>query len=172
MKGDLLDIFQQDELPTAEFSPCRTYRYKLRRRWGPGHTVAFILLNPSTADETHDDPTIRRCIEFAKAWGAGGLVLGNIFAFRATNPMVMRSFPDPVGPGNDQALSEIVDEASHGRIICGWGTHGAHRDRGHQVLAMLRGRKVKPMALSMTLMGQPGHPLYLRGSTIPFEVPT
>src|SRR5690348_7021805 len=108
--------FEDDE-PTAEFSPCRTWRYVLRRRWGVGTPVGFILLNPSTADERLDDPTIRRCIGFARSLGYPALVLGNLFALRSTDPRALRSAFDPIGPGNNEALLSISAECD-GRIIC------------------------------------------------------
>ena len=89
----------------AVFSPCRTYRYALSRVWAADKPYAlFIGLNPSTADETLDDPTIRRCIDFAKRWGYGGLVMANLFAYRATNPSEMKAATDPVGVANDEWL--------------------------------------------------------------------
>ncbi len=84
----------------AHLSICRRYRYALLRRWGEGKNAMFIGLNPSTADETADDPTIRRCVSFAKAWGFGGLCMANLFAYRATNPADMLMQADPIGPDN------------------------------------------------------------------------
>ncbi len=154
----------------AVFSPCRAWRYRLERRWGNGPLAAFILLNPSTADETNDDPTIRRCIGFAKAWGYSGLVLGNAFALRSTDPAALYVHDDPVGPDNDAALAAIARDAE--RVVCGWGTNGRHKDRGAAVLTMLRSAGATPMALSLTAGGSPGHPLYLRADAQPFPVPS
>lgn len=156
--------------PTAEFSPCRTWRYVLRRTWGEGPRVGFILLNPSTADETNDDPTIRRCIGYAKRWGAGGLVLGNIFALRSTDPAALYSAADPIGPDNDEALLRIAREVSGGRLVLGWGNHGALMARGRAVVADLLAAGIKPLALSITQSGAPGHPLYLRSDLEPFPL--
>ncbi|SFV31428.1 hypothetical protein SAMN05216456_1338 [Devosia crocina] len=142
----------------ATFSPCRTWRYRLERRWGDGAQVAFIMLNPSTADEENNDPTIRRCISYAKHWGFGGLLIGNIFAFRSTDPKGLYSAPDPIGPENDDWLDTIANQAA--AIVCGWGVHGAYQARGRAVLDRLSHRK--PMALKLTADGHPGHPLYLR----------
>lgn len=155
---------------TAIFSDCRTWRYRLERTWAPElPRAAFILLNPSTADETNDDPTIRRCIGYAKAWGYGGLVLGNIFALRSTDPAALYGHPDPVGPDNDMHLMAIAESSS--AIVCGWGAHGVERKRGARVLEMIRqGPGRRAMALKMTKGGQPGHPLYLRADLQPFEV--
>lgn len=147
----------------ASFSPCRTWRYRLERRWDDGPLCGFILLNPSTADETKDDPTIRRCIGFAKSWGFGGLVLGNIFALRSTDPKALYGHHDPVGAENDGYLARLTAEAR--TIVCGWGVHGAHQERGVAVLNLLRGRCAAPMALKVTSGGHPGHPLYIAAST-------
>ncbi|TIX02022.1 MAG: DUF1643 domain-containing protein [Mesorhizobium sp.] len=162
----MADLFAADvRFEPATFSPCRTWRYRLERRWAPGPKAAFILLNPSTADETKDDPTIRRCIGFAKAWGFGGLVLGNIFALRSTDPRGLYSHADPVGPGNDEALRGIAREAE--KVVCGWGTHGALNCRGRFALDVMREAGATPLALRVTGAGFPGHPLYISADTLP-----
>lgn len=147
----------------AHFSPDRKWRYRLERRWGEGKRCGFILLNPSTADESNDDPTIRRCIDFAKRWGFGGLVLCNIFAVRSTDPAALYGHADPVGPENDAYLERPTEEV--GVIVCGWGVHGAYRERGAAVLDLLREKTAMAVALKLTADGHPGHPLYLAKST-------
>lgn len=147
----------------AHFSACRTWRYRLERRWSEGELCGFILLNPSTADETKNDPTIRRCIAFAKAWGFGGLVLGNIFALRSTDPKGLYSHSDPIGVENDAFLGRIASETR--TLVCGWGVHGAFQERGDYVKWLLRRNGVTPMALKVTAEGHPGHPLYIKAST-------
>jgi len=143
---------------TATFSPCRTYRYTLWRYWGglfvSGYAM-FIGLNPSTADETNDDPTIRRCIGYARAWGYAGLCMTNLFAFRARSPKVMKVAEDPIGPDNDRAFLDMAKCA--GVIVAAWGVHGAYRQRDEQV------RKMLPHLhyLRLTKEGFPGHPLFL-----------
>lgn len=108
----------------AVFDPAGRYRYSLRRRWdAAGARVAFVLLNPSTADGRRDDPTIRRCIGFAREWGFGGLEVVNLFACRSTHPGGLRSAQDPVGPENDRFLAAAWDRAD--RVIVAWGNHGA-----------------------------------------------
>lgn len=146
----------------ADFSPCRRYRYTLWRQWlgGTGY-VMFIGLNPSTADEVQDDPTVRRCINYAKAWGYGSLCMTNIFAWRATDPRDMKAQDDPVGPENDMHLRECANHASI--VIAAWGTHGAHMNRGAQVRAMLPELK----CLRLTKHGYPAHPLYLPKTLTP-----
>lgn len=138
----------------ALFSPCRTYRYVLQREWGyTGVNAVFIGLNPSTADETKDDPTIRRCIGYAKAWHCDGLIMLNLFAFRATDPNVMRAAADPVGPDNDKWLKRLCGFTA----VAAWGTHGTYRNRENEVRALLPNLH----CLKLTKDGHPAHPLYL-----------
>jgi hypothetical protein len=140
------------------FSPCRTYRYSLWREWDMFNRmfVVFIGLNPSTADESKDDPTIRRCIGFAKEWGFGALCMLNLFAFRATDPKDMMSAGDPIGPENDGILRSICRES--GKIIAAWGVHGSFLGRDKEV------SKLIPMmwCLGTTKDGFPRHPLYVK----------
>ena len=150
----------------ASFSPCRTYRYALWRNWGgllPGANgyAMFVGLNPSTADETEDDPTIRRCIGFAKAWGYAGLCMTNLFAFRATDPRVMKAATDPVGEDNDWTLQITAETA--GVVVAAWGAHGTHMGRADAVRRMLPSLHY----LRLTKDGHPGHPLYLPASLRP-----
>jgi hypothetical protein len=152
----------------AHLSPCRTYRYSLWRVWEPDKgVVAFCGLNPSTADETVDDPTIRRCIGFARDWGYGGLYMLNLFAFRATDPKDMKAATDPVGPSNDAAL------AHHQKFcrltVAAWGVHGTFKGRAEHVLRnVLVNGPVK--CLGRTKDGCPKHPLYLPKSASLVEV--
>lgn len=182
---------------SARFSPCRTWRYTLTREWGERsipliergslgestyvrgrmeavRTVAFVGLNPSTADETTDDPTIRKCKGFAKSWGYDRLVMLNIFALRSTDPKglyqgrVARVPLLPVnviGPENDDWIA--VEAAAADMVVCAWGTHGALYGRGEDVAECLRGINVPLHVLGLTKHGHPKHPLYLRGDTKP-----
>ncbi len=144
----------------AIFSNCRMYRYVLWRWWNRRKAyVMFIGLNPSTADETNDDPTVRRCMNFASDWGYGGLCMTNLFAFRATEPRNMLEHPEPVGDKNDAWLLRLSREA--GIIIAAWGTKGAHRHRDEAVCAMLENLN----CLGLTKAGYPRHPLYLSKNT-------
>lgn len=157
---------------TAKFSPCRTWRYTLTRRWTFGlPLIAFILLNPSTADEEANDPTITRCIDFAKRWGFGGLIVGNLFAYRATQPRdLYKLFEiDAIGPDNNRWLEWIIDQ-TNGEVICGWGNHGALYGRDQYVIGMLHFLSGKQRALNITAKGQPSHPLYMPKNAIPFEI--
>lgn len=147
------------------FSPCRTYRYSLWREWIGGDGFAmFVGLNPSTADETQDDPTIRRCIAFAKAWGYSGLCMTNLFAFRATDPLVMKRRSDAVGPENDHHLLALSKDA--GVVVAAWGAHGTHQGRDAEVKLLLPNLHY----LRLTRDGHPGHPLYLPKTLVPIPM--
>lgn len=149
-----------DAPSTAVYSPCEAYRYILTRTWDPaGGKVLFVMLNPSTATEVQNDPTVERCERRARALGFGAFRVCNIFAYRATDPKVMRAQADPVGPGNDQAIAESALWAD--AVVCAWGTHGAHLNRGAQVEALLRatGKPLSHFGLSKD--GHPKHPLYI-----------
>lgn len=146
----------------AIFSSCRTFRYALMRWWDDRlGSAVFIGLNPSTADETTDDPTIRRCVRFARDWGYGGVVMANLFAFRATKPADMKRAADPVGPQNDRWLKTITAPA--GITVAAWGNHGTFRARDMAV----RDLGMPLHYLRLTKAGQPEHPLYLPASLEP-----
>jgi hypothetical protein len=149
-----------DAASVAVYSDCEAYRYSLTRVWsnGPGRVV-FVMLNPSTATEFQNDPTVERCERRARALGFHGFAVANIFAFRATDPRVMRAVADPVGPGNDAAILELAAWA--GGVVCAWGTHGLHLGRGRVVEALLRGAGHRLLHLGLTQGGQPKHPLYI-----------
>ena len=148
---------------TATLSPCRTYRYSLTREWGSGLAVLFVGLNPSTADETQDDPTIRRCIAFAREWGYARLHMANLFAFRATKPGDMKNASDPVGPENDEHLAALANDSAI--TLAAWGVHGAFGGRHNTVRVMLP----RLHYLRLTKGGHPGHPLYLPATLKPVE---
>jgi len=152
----------------AEFSPCRTWRYALWRHWGDGPKIAFIGLNPSTADETCDDPTVRRCIGFARSWGFGGLYMLNAYAFRATLPADLKSALDPIGPHQDRRLRHYARRADG--LIAAWGTH-CEPQRAARICTLLRQRLD---CLGRTRNGSPCHPLYLSKATErePFYTPS
>ena len=150
---------KDDAASVAVYSGCERYRYRLTRVWSAGPQVVFVLLNPSTATELQNDPTVERCERRARALGFGSFAVANIFAIRATDPRVMRAAADPVGPGNDLAILEMVAQAA--RIVCGWGSHGAHLGRGAAVEALLRGTGRDLHQLGLTQAGAPKHPLYI-----------
>lgn len=150
----------------AVFSRCADYRYLLWRIWDPSRPLwAFGMLNPSTADHEVVDPTIARCIKRAEAGGAGGLIVWNLFAYRATKPEDMKAAEDPVGPYNDQAIQIAVKQAALN--IAAWGAHGSHKNRQSEVLSALSKISVRLNALEFTAEGAPRHPLYLRLSVQP-----
>lgn len=127
----------------------------------------FIGLNPSTADEANDDPTIRRCMGFAKAWGFSAICMTNLFAFRATKPQVMKQVHDPVGKDNDGHLRKLSENAS--LVVAAWGARGAHLGRDRAVCSMIGAM----VCLGVTKDGHPRHPLYVRADIEPqnFVVP-
>ncbi len=154
----------------AEFSDDRKYRYALWRTWAEGKgVVAFVGLNPSTADEVDNDPTIRRCINYAKTWRFGGIVMLNLFAFRATDPGELKWAGDPFGPMNDYWLEHYYDIAD--LTVCAWGNDGSFRGRDQAFLRMLYKAEIWEVnVLKITGSGQPGHPLYLPKDLKPFKV--
>jgi len=149
-----------DAPSVAVYSDCERYRYTLTRVWNPeGPKALFIMLNPSTATEVQNDPTVERCERRARALGFGGFRVTNIFAWRETDPKKMRTASDPVGPENDAAIIESCDWAD--RVIAAWGAHGAHLQRGAQVEGLLRQSGCEVYHLGMTKAGHPRHPLYI-----------
>jgi hypothetical protein len=149
-----------DAPSTAVYSDCERYRYLLTRAWDPaGPKVLFIMLNPSTATEVQNDPTVERCERRARTLGFGAFRVCNIFAWRDTDPRKMRAAADPVGPANDTAILDSTGWAD--RIVCAWGSHGAHLDRGARVTALLRETGLPLYHLGLTKAGQPKHPLYI-----------
>jgi hypothetical protein len=152
-------LFPEKEMVAgATFSSCRKWRYSLWRVWDKQkQMVTFIGLNPSTATENENDPTITRCINFADAWGYGGMYMANIFAYRATDPKKMKAFSDPVGKKNDQWLIKMSQTSAI--TVAAWGAHGMHLNRGDQVVRLLKGMQL--YCLGRTQNNQPRHPLYL-----------
>lgn len=159
------------------FSPCRKYRYTLWREWDEvplwsaangraNHYVQFIGLNPSTADETQDDPTIRRCIGFAKAWGYGALCMTNLFAWRDTDPKAMKKAGDSVaGIDNQHHLLQCASNA--GIVIAAWGRDGAHLNQDLNVRQYMDSINIPLHHPGLNSDGTPKHPLYLKKTTKP-----
>ena len=146
----------------ASFSSCGTYRYALWRAWDfKKPQVMIVGLNPSTADHSKDDPTIRRCMSFAQRWGFGKLVVTNLFAFKATHPEDLKAANDPVGPLNNKWLTRAARESD--LVVAAWGNHGIFNGRASEVTALLPGM----YCLKMNKSGQPAHPLYLRSDEKP-----
>jgi hypothetical protein len=137
------------------------YRYSLWRIWDDNlPRVTFVMLNPSTADASKDDPTIRRCINFAKDWGFGSLEVVNLFSYRATNPKELFITEEAVGAENDFYIVQAILRSE--KIIVAWGTKGYYLDRNKQVLELLKLYKV--YALSLSNEGHPKHPLYIKSN--------
>lgn len=152
---------------SAVISECGNYRYRLERTWDSDKpAVAFVMLNPSTADASEDDPTVRRCIAFARSWGYGRLIIGNLFALRSSDPLILKVHPEPVGPFNDLHLLQIAKDAEE--VVCAWGAHGSLRARDDEALRFLSGKRT--VALKRTNDGSPGHPLYIKSTAerLPF----
>ena len=148
----------------AKFSKDRIYRYALWRIWDDSlPKLLFIGLNPSTADETNDDPTMRRCIRFSKDLGYGGFIMGNIFSYRSTDPKKLKNIKNPIGKRNNFWLKKLHNEA--GMTIAAWGTHGKYLDRGADVMKLLD----ELYCLRITKEGFPSHPLYLPSTLKPIK---
>lgn len=145
---------------SAEISHCGEFRYRLKRVWGEGKPLVFVMLNPSTADANIDDATIRRCIGFAKSHGFNAIDVVNLFAYRATKPSELRLAGYPVGELNDQHIQGAV--GSGGKVIVAWGDNGRGLNRSDAVLRLIRSLGVQPYALKITKKGIPSHPLMLR----------
>lgn len=146
----------------ATLSQCRKYRFALWRTWDKSLPYAMIIgLNPSTADEKEDDPTIRRCIDFAKSWGYGGLCMANLFAFRATDPSELLTAKEPIGHENDEWLLKLSKNA--GVVVAAWGNDGLHLGRSNEVIQLIP----KLHYLKINATGEPAHPLYLKKTLQP-----
>lgn len=140
---------------SATLSPCHKYRYELRRIWDESKPlVMFICLNPSVADGDIEDNTSRVCINYAKRWAYGGVLIGNLFAYRSTDPTDLYQIDDPVGRDNNNWLKKLQLEAD--LIICAWSDAGSYKDRDKEVLEFLN----SPHCLVKLKSGRPGHPLY------------
>jgi hypothetical protein len=170
----------------AVISADGLYRYVLNRRWADGPVMPWLCLNPSTADATIDDPSIRRMCGFARREGCGGICVLNLYAVRSPSPDILRTrdrfkpdLPDPVGPDNDTWLAGLADlypiAVIHGDpvvpVVAAWGAHPLAAARVPRVLELLAG--VPLVCLGTTRKGAPKHPLYVRGDAplIPWPLP-
>jgi hypothetical protein len=168
------------EHSTAVLSPDRVYRYMLIRTWGTQHEFAlddahaaeragklvhFVMLNPSTADEREDDPTIRRVCDFAKRWGYEGVVVTNLFALRTPHPSELINHPAPVGDDNAVRTRQAVERTQ--LTVCAWGAYGRFKDAGDAMRQFLRTMRPTEfvMHLGLTKDGAPRHPLYIKADT-------
>lgn len=145
----------------AIISPCGRYRYRLTR--GKGRLLAFVMLNPSTADADQDDPTIRRCMAFARREGYDGIDVANVYAWRTTNPRNLLTTADPFGDNDNHLITLTL---RHKVIVCAWGANAikSHAAHAHRILSGTRaGHTARLLCLGTTKDGSPRHPLYVRG---------
>lgn len=146
----------------AVISNCGKYRYMLEREWMTGEgTCLFVMLNPSTADASEDDPTIRRCIGFAQRWGFRRLTVANVFALRSPHPTVILNADDPVGPENDRWVEQLYRDADV--AVAAWGAFWFAQDRAADLVSRYPGL----LCLAVTKEGCPQHPLYIKGDAKP-----
>jgi hypothetical protein len=158
------------EAGPALLSPDRVYRYTLERIWDADRPrCAFIGLNPSTADESQLDPTLRRCVRFADGWGYGSFVMLNVFALRSTDWRGLHHARDPVGPANWMWIGETTRHVAEngGIVVCCWGTHAIHVRGGRTLTLAIRDLLERPYVLRLTRAGHPEHPLYLPSALEP-----
>lgn len=149
----------------AVFSSCKRYRYALWRIWDVSKPLALIIgLNPSIADAHADDPTVTRCIGFAKSWGYGGICMANLFAFRATDPKQMKLQKDPIGKANNKWLTNLASQSDI--VIAAWGNDGGFKDRAKYVTNKLP----KLHCIKLNKSGHPAHPLYLKRDLLPSPI--
>lgn len=188
--GDGWALFSPVWGASAGAAQVAPYRYALTRQWDPALPwTAFVMLNPSTADAFEVDPTVRRCLGYAKDWGSGGLLVLNAFALRSTEPEALYGHGAPVGVDNDYAIMEALTALQPAQVVAGWGPHaakiddtGAKRPRLGARLTVGRAAHIawvsratqmrhllgdRLMALKVTKDGHPGHPLYLKGDLRP-----
>lgn len=162
--ANLFEPMTDAERSGAILSPCGTYRYHLWRRWDETlPTMVWVMLNPSTADASEDDPTIRRCIGFAKREGCGGISVRNVFALRTTDPAELARHPDPFGPENEKHLQTARYVSLMTVLVLGWGAKSTNKRLKHyyrqaETLCVIQ----SPMCFGVTKDGDPRHPLYLK----------
>ncbi len=161
----------------ARFSEDFKYRYYLSRNWlgGNNKMLCFVMLNPSTADEKENDPTVHRCEQRARRGGYSGVAVLNLFALRSTDPQRLKSDPEPTGDWpNTKHLIDCLELAKKNEmhIICGWGTHGTLGDQDKYFLAWFDHCNIEPMCLGITKDGHPRHPLYLPYESVPIRLRT
>jgi hypothetical protein len=159
-------LFVRGTASGAVISDDNVYRYKLWRFWDDRlPACAFIMLNPSVADASIDDPTIRRVVGYARSWDYGSVTVVNLFALRSTDPAALKSAADPVGPLNDRHIAEVA--RSSAIIVAAWGAHPGIEGRARDVRRMLADAGVTLHRLALTKGGHLGHPLFLKSDLKP-----
>jgi hypothetical protein len=153
---------------SAWFNETRTHRYLLTRTWGEGPLMTWIMLNPSKAGAETGDPTMHRCVTFAKREGCGGIQILNLYGIQSPSPQAIRDSPDPVGASNDMIID---DRARGGLVVAAWGNHGAAGGRGRIVAERLTAAGVDLLCLGVTGSGQPLHPLARGRHRVPDSAP-
>lgn len=156
----------------AKFDPTCTYRYSLGREWAPitgrpGALLAWVMLNPSTADADVLDPTLRRCRAFSRRFGYAGMVILNLFGLRSPDPRRLAGHHDAVGPDNDDEITTWLSRPAVGAVVCAWGAHREAHDSGRAdtVLRIVNDSGKPTYVLGLTKDGHPKHPLYLPSET-------
>lgn len=168
--GKVRLVLPEGTIGSAIFGGARhEYRYQLARTWNPALPAAmFVMMNPSTADPLADDPSVAKCGRYARAWGFGTLLVGNTFAYRATDKKRLLEVADPVGPENDKHLIAMAKRASLVVFAYGQPGHFSLSSRGLDVARLLvRRARIAPHVLRLAKDGTPWHPLYLRESLQP-----
>ncbi|MGD1895359.1 MAG: DUF1643 domain-containing protein [Phormidesmis sp.] len=146
---------------TANFDPAGDYRYQLGRRWrAHGPEVAFVMLNPSRADASQDDPTLLACIQFARRWNDASLSVVNLFGYRTPHPSELKKTKDPIGTENDAYVLRAVEQAE--KVVLAWGNEGGLLGRDRAILTQLVPFQHKLFYLQLNQSGHPRHPLYIR----------
>ncbi len=155
-----------DVKASAEYSPCGRYRYELHRRWNqdqPTKSIMFLMMNPSTATEFVDDPTVKKCRYYANRWDFNHLIIGNVFAYRATNPKELLKVDDPQGTENLYRLQKLLTEHNP-FLVCAWGRIPKRLSNiEEQAMQLVKG--YEPHVLRLNKVGKPYHPLYLPNDT-------
>ena len=147
-------------ISTAVYSPCKNYRYSLSRAHKTARkSLLFILLNPSTATEKKNDPTIARCEQRAKLLGYKSFIICNLFAYRTKSPLLMKNYHAPIGSENNQIIEESLGIAN--QVICAWGNHGTHLNQAETVMKIIETMGKSAYHLGLTKRDQPIHPLYV-----------
>ena len=145
---------------SAVYSPCKNYRYSLTRtHFQAKKSLLFILLNPSTATEIKNDPTIARCQKRAALLGYKGFIICNLFAYRTKSPKIMKNYHDPIGSENNSVIKKNLRLAD--KVICAWGNHGTHLNQAYEIVKILKDMKTQAYHLGLTKSAQPTHPLYI-----------